>query len=167
MNTEENVQSPVERPPSKKRELTEKQKEALAKARLQRKINAEKKKQEEKVVKPEPSETFNFSGNYLIATAVLGLGGLAGYYWLRQQKNSQEWQQSLEEKLTDLKASMPSLPKTLVQKEVYMQPEKETPPPQIIEREIIREVEKKPEPVPELSEEEQKRLHYFSGARVI
>lgn len=163
--SEENVQpnveerSPVER---QKKKITEAQKKALEKARFQRKMNAENKKKGP--TKSEASETFNFSGNYLIATAVLGLGGLAAYYYLKQQKNSQEWQTNLETKLTELRGAIPVLPKTLVQKEIVVQPER---PPQIIEREIVREVERKPEVVPELSFEEKKRLAYFSGAKQI
>lgn len=162
---EEPIMSPVERPiEKKKREITEKQKQALAKARLARAVKKEQKKTPTPQKSQSTEEIFNFSGNYLIATAVLGLGGLAGYYFLKQQKSSEEWQQSLEEKLGDLRNSMPVLPKTLIQKEVMMSPEK---PPQIIEREIIREVEKKQEPVPVLSAEEQKKLDYFSNAKTI
>lgn len=145
----ENV-SPVEKP---KRQISEKQKEALEKARFQRKLKSLEKKKD--------GEIFNFSSNYLIATGVLGFGALVGYYYLKQQKNSEEWQRTLEEKLMDLKNSMPSLPKTLIQKEILMQPEK---PPQVIEREIIREVEKKPV---EISQEELKKQSYFSNAKVI
>lgn len=150
-NVQQEIKSPVEKP---KKEITEKQKQALAKARLQRQINAEKKNQ---------TEIFSFSPSYLVATGVLGFGGLVAYYYLRQQQNSQEWQKNLEDKLLDLKKNMPKLPET-IEKIVYTPTE-----PKIIEKEVIREVmvpqvvEKKEE----ISSTELRKQQLFSGATKI
>jgi hypothetical protein len=158
---EEEKKAPVEK---KKRELTEKQRQALAKARLARAVKAEQKKtQQQQQQQQQEEETFNFSSTYLLGTAVLGLSGLAGYYFLKQQQSSNEFQKSLEEKLQKLQNN---IPKTIVQKEIFMQPEKEAPPPQIIEKhtETIREVQ----PVePQYSAEQLRKQQLFRGAKEI
>jgi hypothetical protein len=153
MSDTEEVMSPVERPKTKKREITEKQREALAKARLARAV---KKEQKKKVPEMKEETNFNFSSNYLIATAVLGLGGLAGYYYLKHHKNSDDFQANLEKKIEEVKESIPKL-QTLTERVVYL----DKPQIQKVEEKKVEEVALVP------SAEEQKKLDYFAGARVI
>lgn len=81
-----------------KRQITEKQKKALEKARAMRALNRKKektipkKKIHEEVYEEEPQEKKTSSFGYLLTTGMAGLTGLAIYYFLKQGKNYVNYQ---------------------------------------------------------------------------
>lgn len=90
LNLKQMTESKTETAPVKikveKRTVSEKQKEALAKAR--------KSKQTKKILKENSFLDKNLLPSpYLIGTTMIGLGGLAAYYYLKQAKNSETSQE--------------------------------------------------------------------------
>lgn len=116
------VERPVERSVEevvvkKKREMTTRQKEALAKARLVRAMN--KKKEQNKTI--EEDNNLPFSMNYLMLTGGLASAGLVLYFLLKQPTNSAGSQPNLmEQQIQDLKKLIAN---TMAQREIVMVPQ--------------------------------------------
>lgn len=90
---EEEVVVRAEKPKErKKRALTKKQRDALAKARVVKQLKNQKK------------TTMEFSTSYILGTAVIGLGGLALFYYMNVPKNYKNLQENL---LTEIKKAIP------------------------------------------------------------
>jgi len=138
-----------------KRPITERQRKALAKAR-----ESKKKKKEESFLDTNPS--------YLIATTMLGLGGLGFYYYKKQGGSLQTLVQDYLPKQNPQEPmiTLDQISEIITEKTKRLEPKTITkyidkPITRFVEKEVIKEVIKQPPPVPVLSMEEKQLKSLF------